>query len=316
MLYGNKQEQGNFSFHYADDQVKNVVLNCGIDIVREEENWIDIFCPYHHNVRTSSAGLNKEHGTFNCFSCGVTATLEEFVMFVTGKNGLEALRFIDKEKGNTDVLSFLQNKLQIESEYLEFDRNLIEKYNQEALTNPRSIQYLKGRGINKESVEKFQIGYILEEDMVCIPIHMPNAKCVGLVQRSIDGKTFKNTTDLPKSKTMFNIHNAKKHDGVFIVESSFDAVRIEQAGGHAVATLGANITSGQVEIVKKYFNKVFVIGDNDDAGKKMAEKMVTKLPKITRPVILPDRYKDVSEMEQNTLTEYISRIDNHILVGI
>lgn len=316
MLQRSRQEQSNPTSHYSGDHVKNVVANCGIEIVREEENWIDIFCPYHHNVRTSSAGLNKEHGTFNCFSCGTTATLEEFVMFVTNKSGLEAMRFIDKYKENVNVLEFLQSKLKAEPEYPEFDNELIVKYNQEALINPRSIAYLKNRGITKQSVEKFQIGYIQEEDMICIPIHMPNGRCVGLVQRSVEGKIFKNTPGLPKSKTMFNIHNSKMHDGIFIVESSFDAIRIEQAGGYAIATLGANIASGQLEIVKKYFNKVFVIGDNDDAGKEMAKKMIEKLPRITRSVILPDSYKDVSEMKQEQLTEYISKIDSHVLAGI
>ena len=316
MLYGDKQEQRNSTHIYTSDQVKNVIANCDIDIVREEENWIAIFCPYHNNVRTSSAGINKEHGTFNCFSCGTTATLEEFVMFVTGKTGLEALRFIDKEKQGINVLAFLQDKLKAEPEYPEFDNELIIKYNQEALINSRSIAYLKNRGITKQSVENFQIGYITEEDMICIPIHMPNGRCVGLVQRSIEGKIFKNTPGLPKGKTLFNIHNNKMHDGIFIVESSFDAIRIEQAGGYAVATLGANISSGQLEIIKKYFNKVFVIGDNDDAGREMAKKMIDKLPNVTRSVILPDGYKDVSEMEQEKLTEYISKIDSHILVGI
>lgn len=316
MFHGSKQEQRDSTQLYAADQVKNVVANCGIDIVREEENWIDIFCPYHHNVRTSSAGLNKEHGTFNCFSCGTTATLEEFVMFVGNKTYFEAVRFIDSYKKDMNVLAFLQSKLNAEPEYPEFDKYLIDKYNQEALVNIRSVQYLKGRGINKESVEKFKIGYILEEDMICIPIHMPNGKCVGLVQRSIEGKIFKNTPGLPKSKTFFNIQNAKKHDGIFVVESSFDAIRIEQAKGHAIATLGANITKGQIEILDKYFNKVFVIGDNDEAGKEMAKKMADKLPRITRSAILPDSYKDVSEMKQDTLTEYISNIDNHVLIGI
>jgi DNA primase len=316
MSFRVKQEQGNFAPIYAGEQVKNIVLNCGIDIVREEENWIDIFCPYHHNVRTSSAGLNKEHGTFNCFSCGITATLEEFVMYATNKTYFEAIRFIEKEKESQDIVSLLASKINSEPDYPEFDSILIKKYNESALTNLRAVQYLKGRGITKQSAENFLLGYIEEEDMICIPIHMPNGRCVGLVQRSIEGKIFKNTPGLPKSKTLFNIHSAKKYDNIFVVESSFDAIRIEQSNGHAVATLGANISSGQLEILGKYFNRIFVVGDNDKAGKEMEKKVIDKLPTITRSAILPPGYKDVSEMEQEKLTEYISNIDNHILVGI
>jgi DNA primase len=315
MFSGNRQKPSNSESFYAGDQVKNVVLNCGIDIVREEENWIDIFCPYHHNVRTSSAGLNKEHGTFNCFSCGTTATLEEFVMFTTSKSYFEAIRLIDQQKENQDLLTFLQNKIS-EPEFPEFDMDLIKKYNQAALLGERAAKYLMGRGIKKQSVERFLLGYIQEDDMISIPVHMPNGKCVGLVQRSIEGKVFKNTPGLPKSKTMFNIQNAKRHDGVFVVESSFDAIRIEQAGGHAVATLGATVSSKQLDLIQKHFNKIFVIGDNDDAGKEMVTKMMDKFPKIVRPVSLPLEYKDVSEMKHERLTEYISNIDNHILVRI
>jgi DNA primase len=316
VLQRSRQEQGSPTTYYAGDQVKNVVLACGIDIVREEENWIDIFCPYHHNVRTSSAGINKNHGTFNCFSCNTTASLEEFVMSVTGKSYFEAIRLVDLNKENFGVAEILSRQLKKEPEYKEFDPELIDRLNNSALSNVRAKDYLLGRGINRESVVRHKIGYSEKEDMITIPIHMPNGTCVGIVGRSIVGKVFKNSVGMPKGKTFFNIHNAKRHDGVFVVESSFDAIRIEQAEGHAIASLGANISNTQMSLLKKYFNKIFVIGDNDDAGKEMVKKILEKLPNAARCVMLPDEYKDVSEIKHETLQGYISKINNHTLVRI
>jgi DNA primase len=152
--------------------------------------------------------------------------------------------------------------------------------------------------------------------MVTIPIYSPDDVCIGFVGRSIEGKDFKNTVGLQRSKTLFNLNRSKRHDGVFVVESSFDAILLDQVGANAVATLGATISTKQIELIQKYFNKVFVIGDNDDAGKEMARKIVERLPNIAININLPDRYKDISDIEKEKLTEYISKIDNHILVGI
>lgn len=77
----------------------------------------------------------------------------------------------------------------------------------------------------------FDLGYSKNMDMVTVPVHSPDGTPIGLVGRSIKGKSFKNSTNLPKSKTLFNIHRAKKiGDHVIVVESSFDAIRVHQAG--------------------------------------------------------------------------------------
>ena len=65
---------------------------------------------------------------------------------------------------------------------------------------------------------------------------------VGFVARSVEGKDFKNTPKLPKSKVLFNLHRAKIYDSVYVVESSFDAIRLDQCGIPAVATLGSNVS--------------------------------------------------------------------------
>ena len=102
---------------------------------------------------------------------------------------------------------------------------------------------------------------------------------IGIVGRSIEGKTFKNSTDLPKSKTLFNIHRAKKIGGnVIVVESNFDAIRIHQAGfPNVVATLGGFLSKEQHSLLNKYFNKIIIMTDADAAGRELGSAIADKL---------------------------------------
>lgn len=315
MLQGNNKKQ-TFDEHYSGDQVSRVLIACGIEIVGEEDNWLNIFCPYHNNFRTRSGGVNKESGKFNCFSCGETHSLPELVMYITGRTYFEAIRLIDSKKDNTDIVSFLDKALKKEPEFKEFDIEIVDRLHINLMSSERAAGYLKNRGITKQSAEKFKLGYSDKQDMITIPVYSPDDICIGFVGRSVEGKDFKNSVKLQRSRTLFNLNRSKRHDGVFVVESSFDAILLDQVGVNAVATLGATVSIKQIELIQKYFNKVFVIGDNDDAGKEMARKIVERLPSIAININLPDRYKDISDIEKEKLTEYISKIDNHILVGI
>jgi DNA primase len=102
---------------------------------------------------------------------------------------------------------------------------------------------------------------------------------IGIVGRSIEGKSFKNSTSLPKSKTLFNIHRAKKiGDQVIVCESNFDAIRIHQAGfPNVVATLGGFLSNDQQSLLNRYFNKIIIMTDADDAGRELGKSISSKL---------------------------------------
>jgi DNA primase len=105
---------------------------------------------------------------------------------------------------------------------------------------------------NQKSLYYFELGYSENMGMVTVPVHSPDGMPIGIVGRSIEGKAFKNSTNLPKSKTLFNIHRAKKiGDHVIIVESSFDAIRVHQAGfPNVVATLGGFLSNRTTAFAK------------------------------------------------------------------
>ena len=269
-----------------------------------------IFCPFHNNYRSPAGEVSKETGIFWCFSCQESKDLPEVIMQATKRSYFEAIRLIDSKKDNKNLSQRVENALNKKVEFKEFDTDLIIKLNESALNSSRAAQYYKSRSITKDSVIKYKLGYSEKQDMVTIPVYSPEGICLGFVGRSIEGKVFKNTPGLPKSKTLFNLQNAKRHDKVFIVESSFDAIRLEQVGVQAVATLGATISHDQRRLIKQYFNQIFLLADNDEAGKIMANKLKTHFGDGCIVSELPSNVKDVSDMNDEDLGYFVSKVDN------
>jgi DNA primase len=297
---------------YSDDQVRRVLSGCGIDIESEMDNDFMIFCPYHNNFRTPAGEVSKSTGMFFCFSCQETKDLVELVMHISNRTYFEAIRFITSKGKDTDIEQFVSRALVQIPEYIAFDELIIKRLNNQALTSPRAISYYEGRRITKESVVKFGLGYSEKQDMVTIPVHSPDGMAVGFVGRSIEGKDFKNTPKLPKAKVLFNLHRIKTSDRVYVVESSFDAIRLDQVGLSAVATLGANVSNTQIDLLQKYFNNIIVIADNDEAGGNMKDRIVEKLKSRVSVIQLNKEYKDIGDMDDVAIKNLEYRFDKTI----
>jgi DNA primase len=174
------------------------------------------------------------------------------------------------------------------------------------------MDYYSRRSITKESVIKFGLGYSSLRDMVTIPVHSPDNLLLGFVGRSVEGKDFKNTPGLPKAKTLFNLNRVKSSKTVYVVESSFDAIRLDQCGFSAVATLGSNVSGFQIDLLKKYFNDIIVIADNDDAGGNMIKKLREKLSSRVSVISLEQQYKDVGDMDDQAIKALAFEFDKSI----
>lgn len=281
---------------YTEDQIKRVLVGSGVTIESEVGSDFIIFCPYHNNTRTPAGEVSKESGLFFCFSCQQTAELQELIMKMTGRSYFESIRFIKSKEKETNIEDLVNKKLYKPKEFIQYDELLIKRLNNQALESPRALRYFEGRKITKKSMDKFSLGYSEKQDMVTIPVQSPDGMTIGFVARTVEGKEFKNTPGLPKSKILFNLHRVKQSNKIYVVESSFDAIRIDQVGLPAVATLGANVSSSQIELLKKYFNDVYIVSDNDDAGNTMANKLIDKLGGRSSIIKLDSIYKDIGDM--------------------
>jgi DNA primase len=309
MRSGNRRHNSDL---YTAEQIKRVLTGSGINIESEVDSDYIIFCPYHNNYRSPAGEIDKVNGTFFCFSCQKIADLVEFVMHTSSRTYFESVRYIKSKETETDIEQIVNKALVVKQEYTQFDQVLVKRLNQQALESPRAMRYYNGRMISEESVKKFWLGFSEKQDMVTIPVHSPDGMEVGFVGRSVEGKDFKNTPGLPKSKVLFNLHRVKTSSKVYVVESSFDAIRLDQCGFPAVATLGANVSSFQTDLLKKYFNNIIVIADNDEAGGNMKDKIVERLGSRVTVIKLDKQYKDIGDMPDEAIKNLDESFDKSI----
>jgi DNA primase len=297
---------------YTTQQIHRVLTGAGIDIEAEYGTDYIIFCPYHNNNRTPAGEVSKESGLFFCFGCQTTRSLIELIMHMTNRTYFETVRFIKSKETETNIEAVVNKALHQMPDFIQYDELLIKRLGKQAIDSPRAMTYFEGRRLTKESVIKFDLGYSEKQDSVVIPMQSPDGMSIGFVARTIEGKEFKNTPGLPKSKILFNLHRVKASKIVYVVESSFDAIRLDQVGFPAVATLGANVSSSQIELLKRYFTGVVLVADNDEAGAIMSERLTEKMGNLVT-VISPDKkYKDIGDMTDDEIRKLEFQFDNVI----
>jgi DNA primase len=297
---------------YTKEQVKRVLTGSGVTVQSELETEYMIFCPFHNNNKTPAGEVNKESGMFFCFSCRKSADLCELVMHSSGRSYFESVRFIKSKDQAIDLEQQINQQLYVKPEFVQFDELILKRLYNGLLSSDKAKEYFKYRKIENTSWAKFSLGYSEKQDMVTVPVHSPDGIAIGFVGRSIEGKEFKNSPGLPKSKTLFNLSRVKLSSKVYVVESSFDAIRLDQVGIPAVATLGATVSNTQIDLLQKYFNDIIIIADNDEAGSGMKDRIIEKLGSRVSVIQLNKKYKDIGDMDDQSIKELEFQFDKSI----
>ena len=307
------------STQYTPAHVKSIIKSLGLEIVGETSNDFLCFCPFHSNRHTSSFSVSREKGAYICFNpaCGEAGTLTDLIKRILHKNDFEALRYIASKESEA-VENFdevLKDMFEDKPDFEEFSQETLDQLYNNLGENKHAQEYFEHRGINQDSMHHFKLGYSSNMGMVIVPVHSPDGIPVGLVGRSISEKKFKNSTNLPRSKTMFNIHRAKKVGSqVIVVESTFDAIRIHQAGfPNVVATLGGHISHDNINLLNRYFNKIVIMTDSDPAGRELGMNIANKLrnkdilwASHSYGKIYPNNAKDAGDMSDEEIKTCIT----------
>ncbi len=140
-----------------------------VNLKRRGVNYIGL-CPFH-NEKTPSFIVSPAKGIYKCFGCGQAGNPVSFIMEHEQVSYPEALKYLARKYGIT-VVETQQTEEQIEQKN-ERDSMLIvtdyaRKYFSNTLHNHQEgkaigLSYFKERGFTKETIEKFQLGYALEQ---------------------------------------------------------------------------------------------------------------------------------------------------------
>lgn len=285
--------------------------------------------------------MSRSNGKYICFnhSCGVTGSLEDLVRKVTDRNEFQARRVILKAKTDSkeSFAESLQKAFDAKFEFTEFPQAVIDRMAAEFWHTPHAVEYMtKLRGFTEETLRYFKIGYSAKKKIIAVPMYTDRGMPVGVIGRpaSKTDKFFKNSVGLPTSKTLWNLHRAKRSGGtVIVVESSFDAMRIHQAGyPNVVATLGGNFSPYHLDQLQKYFSTVIIMTDMDqkvfydncrkckkinlnlckghnpgrDLGATIAEKLQSKRilwASFEEKVVYPHKAKDAGDLTDDEIRQ-------------
>ncbi len=270
---------------YTKADLRSILRSCNIEIVSQTGTDFLCLCPFHHNTDSPAFAASYSKGLYVCYNqnCNSSGTILDLVVKLTGRNSFEAMRFISSNKmSEAEMLEEeLKDLLDDKPEFEEFSQKVQDKLHEDLLINDinASQAYFKTRNIYEDAWKHFGLGYSTGQQMVTVPLHSPDGILVGVIGRSIEGKSFKNSPNLPRNKTLFNLHRAKRQGGtIIVVESSFDAIRLWQAGfPNAVATLGGSISDINLNNLNRYASTIIIMTDNDKAGKALGETIANKL---------------------------------------
>lgn len=158
--------------HIPEDKISEIKNTADIvDIISEVvflkkagRNYVGL-CPFH-SEKTPSFTVNPEKQIYHCFGCSEGGNVFSFLMKYEGLSFPEAVRTIGKRYGIGIPIKTLtpdQQKRIGEREHL-FKINhdamlFFHKRLLESSSGKQAMKYLKDRGLNKNTIDKFYIGY-------------------------------------------------------------------------------------------------------------------------------------------------------------
>lgn len=177
------------------------------------------------------------------------------------------------------------------------------------------VDFLKKRGYKDEEIilanlgNRSKRGNMIDKfrDRIIFPYFSLDGRCIGFMGRTISGEDPKylNSSDTPvfkKGEFLYGLNKTKlevKKEGAMIVEGTMDFLKPYQNGlKNLVATSGTALTSNQLEILKRYTNKLFFCFDSDNAGVNAILRGVEIADKYDFEVkvcVIKSPYKDLDE---------------------
>jgi DNA primase len=272
--------------------------------MKDTPDNIMVSCPYHKGgqERRPSAGILKTDGTFHCFTCGETHTLQEVISYCFGHTDdivggfgwewlLKNFLTVSIEERKSIELNFSRNQ-SVDNVHNFVDNSELDKYRE---YHP----YMWKRKMTPDVVDIFDIGYDKDSECITFPVRDINGRCLFIARMSVKTKFFNYPSGI--EKPVYGLYELSCLDiypkEVIICESMIDAITCWVYGKYAVALNGLGNDLQFAQLNKMPCRKFILATDNDEAGKKARKRLRTYIKnKLITEYVFPKGKKDINDL--------------------
>lgn len=281
-------------------------------------------CPScNHHKRKLSVNLDKN--VFKCWTCdyygrNIRRVIRRFGSFtqlqkwdqITDRTDLSRFSELFSDEGNVDV----EDKIELPDEFISLaNKNL-------PLSANRALRYLSERGITREEIQRWKIGFCYDGEYggrIIVPSFGTSGYPNYFVARSYVEHGMKYKNPQASKNVVFNDLFTNWNDDLTIVEGVFDAIN----AGNAVPILGSTLRTDSDLLRKIVRNDTpcYIALDPDAADKE--RRIIQTLLRYDVELYKIDvtGYEDVGAMPQKIFQErkvkatFIDR-DNYLLLDL
>ncbi len=294
---------------------------------RGNDYWTCPFCGSGDNEHHTAA-FHINGTRYKCFSCDKGGDIFDLVGYMEGLPKGDFIKHYNRAiKIMRPYLNGGKPKKSREEYIPKFSIPTVpvdySEYLHKCHDNVEQTDYFINRGLSKKIIDRFNLGYDPEKNLVTIPY---NPDCKGYVHRILwnsDNKYCKFGNEIFNIDALYEpsidalLFDSK--DYVFICEGQIDALSFEEIGLCAIGLGGVNEISKLIEQLKeKSCNKILILAlDNDKAGKRATGKFIEELAEaeLDQEFIVDssmyEKYKDANEFliaDRNGFIERMKRI--------
>lgn len=284
--------------------IRTLFADVGIHKMEDNGKWMNLSCPlapWTHSKGTDSSpsfGVSIVEGgasRYNCFTCKSNGTLSELFFKLHDLSGDDKYRVTAEGLDGQELWGapITASWEAIGSRCRErqaariapptpLEERIYGRMFESAVGHP----YLRRRGISKSTTHELDIRLDPNNHgvpRIVFPVRDQNGGLLGYTGRATT-KALPKVRDyfgLPKERSLLGIDRMMRQFSdspyMIVVEGLFAYARMAQYGYPVVATLGANVTPYQAQLLRLPGKVVYCFYDDDDAGYKGSEVMQTAL---------------------------------------
>lgn len=269
-------------------------------------------CPFchsgEHDNKTGALSVYNKEKNWYCFSCGeygdvldLIGKMENIDNYKAKKHRLTEIIGRDPFNGGQTIMDSnfsspqsvptkalvpaTDDKPKAEK-VLEARQNLKLWHSNVGDTLPKT--YLHRRGLSDETIKRFKLGYNSQNRSIVIPYFADKVYYAERLISPTNHKYEKPKRDNLGTEPIFNQEALQQTEPIFVCEGQFNAISIEQAGGHAIALGGAQGKNKLISELKKKKKQapLIICFDADEPGKQASLELAADLVEIGQKYIV------------------------------